>query len=288
MVTASTPANFGRIARLYRWMEHLSFGRSLWRCRTHFLRDLADRRSALILGDGDGRFTAALLRANPNIHVDAVDSSAAMLCLLQQRALAATPDASTRLHTHHADVRAFVGDLAPNAAYDLVVTHFFLDCLTQKEVDALALGLAPHLQPGALWLVSDFRIPPGMMQWPARVLVRSLYLAFRILTDLRTTHLPDHAAVLTATGFIRNARKVSLMGMLTTELWTYAPPSNGRTLLTMQLPPQRPRVEHDPDPVPDPEPASPSLPAPDPGVYHPNPSVPLPPATNNQQLTTKL
>jgi hypothetical protein len=217
--THSSAPGFDRIAKPYRWMEYLTLGRTLWRCRTHFLRDLAGRRGALILGDGDGRFTAALLRANPHIRIDAIDSSAAMLHLLQQRALAGTTDASTRLRTHHADVCAFVGDLVPNAAYDLVVTHFFLDCLAQKEVDALALALAPHLQLGALWLVSDFRIPAGMMRWPARVLVRSLYFAFRVLTGLRATHLPDHAAALTSAGFTRNAQKFSWMGMLTTELW---------------------------------------------------------------------
>ena len=215
--------SFDLVAKPYRWMERLTFGHALWRCRTHFLPELAGCRSALILGDGDGRFTAALLRANPQIRIDAVDSSAAMLNLLQQRALSATPHASTRLRTHHADARAFAHALAPNATYDLIVTHFFLDCLTQPEVDSLALALAPCLQPGALWVVSDFRIPPGAMRWPARALVRSLYFAFRILTGLRTTHLPDHAAALTGARFKRKARKLSLMGMLTTELWTCTP-----------------------------------------------------------------
>lgn len=213
--------SFDLVAKPYRWMERLTFGRALWCCRTHFLTELAGCRSALILGDGDGRFTAALLRANPHILIDAVDSSAAMLDLLTQRALIASPAASNRLRAHHADARAFVRALAPNATYDLLVTHFFIDCFTQSEVDSLAMTLAPHLEPGALWVVSDFRIPPGVMQWPARALIRLLYFAFRILTGLRTTHLPDHAAALTAAGFTRNAQRLSLMGILTTELWGY-------------------------------------------------------------------
>jgi hypothetical protein len=39
----------------------------------------------------------------------------------------------------------------------------------------------------------------------------------------------------------------------------------------MQLPPQRLKVPEIADPVPDPEPASPSLPGPDPGVFHHEP-----------------
>jgi hypothetical protein len=37
------------------------------------------------------------------------------------------------------------------------------------------------------------------------------------------------------------------------------------------LPAQRPKAAAVPDPLPDPEPASPSLPEPDPGVFHPEP-----------------
>ena len=42
------------------------------------------------------------------------------------------------------------------------------------------------------------------------------------------------------------------------------------------LPPQRSSSRPIDDPVPDPEPASPSLPGPDPGVFHPDPGDPEP------------
>lgn len=234
-MTAGAPANFNRIARAYRWMEYLTFGPALWRCRTHFLPQLAARSNAhssshcnalsnvLIFGDGDGRFTATLLAANPHLQIDAVDSSASMLRLLARRARAASPDASTRLRTHRADALAFAHSLPPEAQYDLVATHFFLDCLTPSEVESLAQAISPHLNPGALWLLSDFRIPSGPMRLPARTLVRSLYLAFRILTGLRTSQLPDHAAALHTAGFTRTAHHLSLAGILTTELWTRTP-----------------------------------------------------------------
>jgi hypothetical protein len=103
--------------------------------------------------------------------------------------------------------------------YDLVVTHFFLDCFTQADLDALVTRIASTLAPGALWLVSDFRIPTGLMRLPAEVFIRSLYLAFRVLTGLRTTHLPDHVTALTRSGLVCVAYRHSLAGVLTTELW---------------------------------------------------------------------
>jgi hypothetical protein len=211
--------NFDLIARPYRWLEYLTFGPALTRCRNHFLPAIAGRRTALVLGDGDGRFLARLLAANPELHADTVDTSPAMLHLLTRRTRAAHPSAATRLRTHETSALTFT----PTGPYDLIATHFFLDCLTQPELDALTIRLAPHLAPNALWLVSDFRIPAGPLEIPARILVRSLYFAFRLVTGLRTHCLPDHTATLRAASFTRTAQHVALAGILTTELWAYTP-----------------------------------------------------------------
>jgi ubiquinone/menaquinone biosynthesis C-methylase UbiE len=210
-----TVPNFDLIARPYRWLEYLTLGKSLEKCRTHFLPELLDRRHSLVIGDGDGRFLAQLLKQNPNLRADALDTSAAMLQLLRQRCKAATPNAAVRLRTHHANAITF----PPKEQYDLVVTHFFLDCLTQPELNTLITRIAPTLAPGALWLVSDFRIPAGPMRIPAKLLIRSLYFAFRILTGLRTTRLPDHNTALTQAGLTRISHQHRLGGLLTTEIW---------------------------------------------------------------------
>ena len=216
--------DFDLIAKPYRWLEYLTFGPALSRCRNHFLPALAGCCRALILGDGDGRFTARLLSANPYIEVDAVDVSPAMLALLTRRAHAAGPTASTRLRTHFSDARHFT----PTGTYDLIVTHFFLDCLTQPDLDGLTHGLSQHLAPNALWLVSDFRIPTGPLRLPARAFIRALYFGFQVLTRVRTTHLPEHAAALNSAGLTRIAQHLSLAGLLTTELWSSTTP--GRPL----------------------------------------------------------
>ncbi|RXH57453.1 class I SAM-dependent methyltransferase [Granulicella sibirica] len=206
----SEPPNFDRIARPYRWLEYFTLGPVLQQTRTHFLAHLDDRRQALILGDGDGRFTAQLLLRNPHIEADAVDTSATMLHLLAQRA-----NAPKRLRTHHGDALTY----APIVLPDLIVTHFFLDCLTQPELDRLTHRLAQTLAPGGLWLLSDFRIPPGPMNRPARLYIAFLYKTFSLLTGLSTASLPDHTTALTQAGLVRVAHHYRLFGLLTTELW---------------------------------------------------------------------
>jgi SAM-dependent methyltransferase len=206
---AQATARFDRIARPYRWMEYMTLGALLQRTRVHFLPELHGCRRAVVLGDGDGRFLAELLRGNPELVADAVDTSEAMLGLLARRTDPA------RVTTHHRSAL----DFEPSGPVDLIATHFFLDCLTQDEVDALCLRLAGSLIPGGLWVVSDFRIPDGAMQWPARLYVGTLYRVFGLLTGLTVRRLPDFASALTAAGLTRMGVRHRLFGLLTGELW---------------------------------------------------------------------
>ncbi len=206
------PPNFDPVARLYRYAEYLTLGPLLQRTRTHFLPQLPPRHHALILGDGDGRFLAQLLARQPNLRAVAVDTSASMLHLLRQRC---RPYAN-RLHTLQTSALTFT----PTDSPDLITTHFFLDCLTQPQLDALAHTLAAHTAPGALWLLSDFAIPHAPLLRPlAALYIRALYLAFRILTGLRVTHLPNPQSALQAAGFRRTARHERLCGIIYTEIW---------------------------------------------------------------------
>jgi ubiquinone/menaquinone biosynthesis C-methylase UbiE len=213
-----TPPNFNFIARPYRWFEYLTLGKSLENCRNHFLLQLLDRRHALVLGDGDGRFLAQLLKQNPDLHADAVDISTAMLQLLRKRCKTATPNAAVRLRTHHAN--AITIPLQPG--YDLVVTHFFLDCFTTKQLQTLLPGLAHCLRPGALWVISDFNIP-ATRPFAARLLVATLYRAFGLLTGLAVRSLPEYPPLLGRIGFVLLERRSRLAGLLISELWLLPP-----------------------------------------------------------------
>jgi cyclopropane fatty-acyl-phospholipid synthase-like methyltransferase len=215
------PPNFNRLAGLYRWMEFFSFGPRLALTRRAFLAQLAHSRRALVLGDGDGRFTARMLRENADIQVDAVDASAAMLEELLRRA---GPHAG-RVHIHLADVRTWQLP-APIAApaYDLIATHFFLDCLTAHEIQSLAARLHAAASPSTLWVVSEFAIPAGWRgRLIARPLVASLYFAFGLLTGLAVRTLPDHQDALRRAGFKLVERQSRLGGLLIAELWSVNP-----------------------------------------------------------------
>jgi hypothetical protein len=206
--------NFDHLVRPYRWLEHLTFGSALQRCRTHFLPQLANCRNALILGDGDGRFTARLLEINPNIRVHAIDFSPVMLQVLEEFA---GPHAD-RVTTEVADLRSWQPSNATR--YDLIVTHFFLDCLTADEIGGLARCITPALSSNAIWLVSDFAIPDTLFGRAfAAPLVAMLYRAFRVLTGLRVHRLPNHQQALECVGWSIYTQSTRLNGLLISQIW---------------------------------------------------------------------
>jgi len=209
--------NFDRLAKPYRWMEFLTFGPFLWWCRCTYLSELGACSRALVLGCGDGRFSARLLNESQTIHIDAVDASSAMLHALEQRA----GSNAVRVRIQLADVRNWQPPFPIVAPpYDLIVTHFLLDCLTTEEVQNLATRLRHNATPSALWLVSEFAVPSNWFgRLVARPLVGALYLIFGQLTGLNLRSLPDHPTALKAAGFALDKRRTRLGGLLASELW---------------------------------------------------------------------
>ncbi len=206
--------NCDPLARWYRWLEYAGFGRALERRRTAFLAAMTTARQVLVLGDGDGRFLSAFLQTNRHAEVDTVDSSAAMLTLARQR----VSDTDTpRVRFHHADATRWQ---PPAVSYDLIVTHFFLDCFTNGELRPLVARLSAFAAPGARWVVSEFHQPDaGLAAWHARAWIAGLYAFFRVVTGLRVRRLPDHAATLATAGFRLEREEIARFGLLTSQLW---------------------------------------------------------------------
>jgi ubiquinone/menaquinone biosynthesis C-methylase UbiE len=214
-VTSSV--NFDRVARLYRWLEYMSFGLWLERCRSAQLAHLTGARRALLLGDGDGRFLARLLAANPALTADVVDSSQSMLMILDRRIRRSGPQARRRICLHHADALQW----NPTGSYDLIVSHFFLDCFFPHQLEQLFDRVLPHALPGARWVISEFAIPRNPFAGClARGIIGLLYRAFGLLAGLRVRALPEYAAPLFRRGLMLSHDRRYLAGLLCSQVWT--------------------------------------------------------------------
>ncbi|HZD45679.1 MAG TPA: class I SAM-dependent methyltransferase [Acidobacteriaceae bacterium] len=209
----SRPARFGRLAHIYRWMEYFSFGLYLQRCRMLRIAEFPACRRALVYGDGDGRFLAELVRSAREMRIVAVDASSEML----RQAMKRRPSEARLVQ---ADALACEVSAFPEAPFDLIVSHFFLDCFDEEELSTLLARVNAAVGEDAVWVVSDFAIPPQpVARQLGRLVVGGLYLAFGLLTGLRTRRLPDHGRVMRECGWRLEDRRTLLLGLLASERW---------------------------------------------------------------------
>ncbi|WP_020473719.1 class I SAM-dependent methyltransferase [Zavarzinella formosa] len=209
------PPCFDILAPHYVWIEAVTFGGLLQWCRTALVDQLTEVRRVLVLGEGDGRFVNAFLLRNPNAALDVVDASPEMVARARQR-LTGLPGARN-VRWHVGDARRFEPDGPP---YDLIVTNFFLDCLTAAELQTLVERLARHLEPGGRWLVGDFALPASRLKRiGAHAALAVMYLCFKVVTRIPAGRLEDPGPVLLAHGLTPEQVEHRLGGFLVASLW---------------------------------------------------------------------
>jgi SAM-dependent methyltransferase len=225
--------NFDRIAPHYQWLEFLFAGPTLQRCRTAWLADeaLSSCRSVLIVGEGDGRFLAECAARLPEAEILCVDGSAGMLQAARQRLAAGKemglPSGMEPLKSLPGVARirfqqAVMPDWVPPAGqFDLIVTHFFLDCFTAEDLEKVISSLAAAAKPDAVWLLADFQIPrrPWLARLRARFIVGTAYVFFRLVAGLKVRRLADPQPLLEARGFRRLGLRTWSWGMLHSGMW---------------------------------------------------------------------
>ena len=133
-------------------------------------------------------------------------------------------NASTRRDLNAAQVEFVHADVlqwpAPTAAYDLVVTHFVLDCFRPEQLALVLPALAAAATPEARWLLADFREPStGLAKWRARAILELMYLFFRWAASLPASELTAPDPLLAQCGFKLRERRTFEWGLLHSDLW---------------------------------------------------------------------
>lgn len=203
--------SFDRVAPHYRWLETIAFGHQLQRARTAFVRQLDAPRRVLVVGEGNGRFLAALLRVHRALQIDCIEASARMIELARERAGVEQVNF----------IRANVNDVVlQRDTYDLIVTHFFLDCFDEKTLPPLIEKFARAATADTRWLIADFHAPPrGWPRLRARFLIAVMYFFFRAVAGIEARRLVDYRPLLRLRGFDLTKDTVSPNGMIRSELW---------------------------------------------------------------------
>lgn len=217
--------SFDALATHYRWMEAVLAGQKLQRCRTAFLDRLAPVENILIAGEGHGKFLVPCRRRFPRARITCVDSSVGMI--LQARR-------NLRRHRLTEDGITFVLADAltwqfPTSAHDLIVTHFFLDCFNDKQLERVCLNLGNAAKPDAHWLLADFQQGgAGLGATRNRLILSAMYAFFRVSTHLSAHMLLSPDRFLEGIGFRLCHRIETEWGLLRSDCWQRGRPRLGK------------------------------------------------------------
>ena len=172
---------------MYDGLSRLVFGNSLRRAQTEFLSRIPQRAKVLLIGGGSGWLLEQLLKQQPLVEVTYLEVSSKMLHLAQRRIRQHVPPT-------HSNIDFRLGDensLQPNEMFDVILTPFLLDLFPERRLLYLMDRLSSVLRPQGLWVFSDFW--PNQTPIPGwqRLLLKSMYTFFGIVSHVDASRLPD-------------------------------------------------------------------------------------------------
>lgn len=212
----SNAQSFDRLAPIYRWMEVVLAGGKLHRCRTAYLKHIPAPQTILMLGEGHGRSLIECRRQFPAAHITCVDSSQGMIAQARHHLQRHGLDAAA-VQFIHTDVLTWT---PPSGAYDLIVTHFFLDCFRPDQLDVLMPKLASASAPHAHWLIADFQLAKsGWRRLRSRLILWGMYRFFRVATRLPARELTPPDPFMLKAGFSPLLRVETEWSLLKSEWW---------------------------------------------------------------------
>ncbi|MFT5883092.1 MAG: 2-polyprenyl-3-methyl-5-hydroxy-6-metoxy-1,4-benzoquinol methylase [Crocinitomicaceae bacterium] len=144
--------DYSRVAGAYRWLEVLVFSSTLQKARLTylevFLQSLIQLEcpSIAVVGDGDGRFLAELLKCEQDFKIDYIDCSPGMLRVAQKRAG----------HDSRVTWRCEQFERGSKKSYDAIACHFVLNGFGSEQRKHFVGAISASLNPNGILLVSDF------------------------------------------------------------------------------------------------------------------------------------
>ncbi|WP_162427513.1 class I SAM-dependent methyltransferase [Pontibacter pudoricolor] len=176
-------SGFDRVASFYDLLARLVFGSSLQDAQRWLLPFIPSGSTILIIGGGSGWLLQQVLFHTSPKHVVYLEASEKMLQLAQQQ----NSFPAIVEFRHGTD-----GNLQPHERFDIIITPFLLDLFQEQRLSQLMQRLYAVLDPGGLWLFTDFWPVKQKPPFWQKLLAKSMYLFFGLLSDVQGRELPHY------------------------------------------------------------------------------------------------
>jgi len=203
--------DFSSLSSIYDVLGLLMFQGSLHSSQVYFFDKMPKIKKALILGGGTGKFLVDLLNSVLVEKVIYVDISPGMI--------AKAKDKVRKLKLEN-KVEFICGgfESIPVGQYDLICTHYFLDCFEEEHIVEMLQVLKKSLSENGVWHFTDFYLDSGS-SFLRKKFVAFLYFFFRTSCGLKVDKLANFKKVFKNTGFKRIEEKYFRRRLLRTALY---------------------------------------------------------------------
>ena len=168
--------NYDRIAGYYDVLSRVIFFRAQVKAQIDQLHAIPVNGTVLIAGGGTGWILEEIAKIHPSgLTITYVEISSKMLDLSKKR------DVKDNLVTY---IHAAMEDFKAVISYDVLITAFFFDNFSAHHVQTVFNQLHNLLNPGGIWLFSDFYYTEKSgkrWQW---LLLHTMYLFFSKISSV--------------------------------------------------------------------------------------------------------
>jgi ubiquinone/menaquinone biosynthesis C-methylase UbiE len=184
------PANYNNSAWFYDQLSRFVYGKALVNAQVYLLQFVPQNTKILIVGGGTGWLLDEITKLHPTgLQITYVEVAESMMVLSKKR----NTGGNNMIFINKA-----IENVSLPADFDVIITPFLFDNFTDANFPAIFAHIAKSIKPAGIWLNTDFQLTG---KWWQNVLLKTMFLFFKILCGIEASHLPDIDAQFKKYGF---------------------------------------------------------------------------------------
>jgi len=204
-------ANYNNSAWFYDTLSRLVYGSALVKAQVYLLQFIPPNANILIVGGGTGWILNEITKIRPSgLQITYVEIAAKMMSLSKKR------DTGLNQVVFINDAIENVGFEAP---FDVVITPFLFDNFTEQTFKQVFNHIHLLLKNGGLWFNCDFQLKG---KWWQKVLLRLMFLFFRIVCNIEAFKLPDIESQFGLSGYLIKEKQTFFGGFIVSQVYSNA------------------------------------------------------------------